>query len=698
MRYWVYINDKVTGPFEENKIAALEGFTPDTLICSEVIEEGAAQEWVPASSVLHISDAVTDNISERHLEPDPGISTSTYVAAKDVDIKAVEKTRTASKSSYISHEEMLLDKISKLSQEIEALRSEVRKLAERTFPSQAEDPLEKILTAAGGAAVAGKVMTHEELAREEKLKTEIKSIAEDNTPPEMDLVGSHSGAQKHAPAPEPEPELAPEPAVPAEEPEVKPEQTARPLHGAAPQDAGKIEDVFKEEKIVDSFPASSVLPELNDALSPAPEEKKEESDTTRTLDNALDSLFEPVKLQPIVLEEVNKDSMSLTQTLTGPVNTMTEEESAVVSSALDSLYRTSQEVHQPEPAKEPSIAFEDLIKKEEPPASKKIKEEVKPEPKPEPKPAPAAVVAPEPVKEAKPAPVRDATMVTQINNTMSEIQLGNEKTSLISDFIPPSGASEPEVKKQEAESAQEIVGGNFTVTETGPGGEPTLHQAPVIKRIKPADIKTNPLISASKAASAAPDTTEKIKFMDSIGTEEETTSAAPKMGAFRKIMVAFISFVLLLIILFGLMFAGIVPDVLGLFKKQGSPVSAPPPSAAPAHNTAPASPSAPPSPSMPPAPPPAASAGDSQVLMDVQNYSLPGGMTLMGLIASKYPMQAGAVEWSVKQIDAANYIVNAKVPPASDTSLMTIYRFNYVPSARQLTPLTSDSKNLLGVR
>ena len=56
MKYWVYINDKVVGPYSEDKLAELEGFTPDTLICTETVEPGKMQEWVKASSVFDFDD------------------------------------------------------------------------------------------------------------------------------------------------------------------------------------------------------------------------------------------------------------------------------------------------------------------------------------------------------------------------------------------------------------------------------------------------------------------------------------------------------------------------------------------------------------------------------------------------------------------------------------------------------------------
>ena len=63
MRYWVYINDKVEGPFEEDKLVTLPGFTPDTLICAEEVAAGGSQEWVKASSIFEF-DPVEQTINQ----------------------------------------------------------------------------------------------------------------------------------------------------------------------------------------------------------------------------------------------------------------------------------------------------------------------------------------------------------------------------------------------------------------------------------------------------------------------------------------------------------------------------------------------------------------------------------------------------------------------------------------------------------
>ena len=63
MRYWVYINDKVEGPYEEDKLVTLPGFTPDTLICAEEIAAGGSQEWIKASSIFEF-DKIEQTINQ----------------------------------------------------------------------------------------------------------------------------------------------------------------------------------------------------------------------------------------------------------------------------------------------------------------------------------------------------------------------------------------------------------------------------------------------------------------------------------------------------------------------------------------------------------------------------------------------------------------------------------------------------------
>ena len=118
MRYWVYINDKVDGPFEEDKLATLNGFTPDTLICSEEIEEGASQEWVKASTVFEFDEATKTMtrapLTQQELQPQP--------AAQEENTAALQ-TQPLTQDNAAT--QILIEKIDNLTREIEDLKGKL---------------------------------------------------------------------------------------------------------------------------------------------------------------------------------------------------------------------------------------------------------------------------------------------------------------------------------------------------------------------------------------------------------------------------------------------------------------------------------------------------------------------------------------------------------------------------------------------
>ena len=121
MRYWVYINDKVDGPFDEDKVAVLDGFTPDTLICSEEIEEGGSQEWVKASSVFEFDEA-TKTMTRAPLTQEE-INT---IRGNTADVTATSPiTPLPSAGLDVSATQILIEKIDNLTREIEGLKGKL---------------------------------------------------------------------------------------------------------------------------------------------------------------------------------------------------------------------------------------------------------------------------------------------------------------------------------------------------------------------------------------------------------------------------------------------------------------------------------------------------------------------------------------------------------------------------------------------
>ena len=124
MRYWVYINDKVQGPHEEDKLVTLQGFTPETLICSEDVAAGGSQEWVKASSIFEF-----DQIEKTLNQPMPeALATATQqpVAAKEEkDPSTQQPAATANLGTNNDLAALLLAKLDSLTNQISGLQNQL---------------------------------------------------------------------------------------------------------------------------------------------------------------------------------------------------------------------------------------------------------------------------------------------------------------------------------------------------------------------------------------------------------------------------------------------------------------------------------------------------------------------------------------------------------------------------------------------
>ena len=76
MRYWVYINEKVDGPYEETDLVTLGGFTPDTLICSEEVASRGDQKWEKASSIFEFDEIPVNDPPAQPVPPQPAMPIS----------------------------------------------------------------------------------------------------------------------------------------------------------------------------------------------------------------------------------------------------------------------------------------------------------------------------------------------------------------------------------------------------------------------------------------------------------------------------------------------------------------------------------------------------------------------------------------------------------------------------------------------
>ncbi|MFI5363685.1 MAG: hypothetical protein ACHQ49_17110, partial [Elusimicrobiota bacterium] len=60
MKYWVYKDSRILGPFDKNDVAGLPGLDASTLVCAG--ETAAAGDWRPASDIADLSGLPLDQI------------------------------------------------------------------------------------------------------------------------------------------------------------------------------------------------------------------------------------------------------------------------------------------------------------------------------------------------------------------------------------------------------------------------------------------------------------------------------------------------------------------------------------------------------------------------------------------------------------------------------------------------------------
>jgi len=119
MKYWVYINDKVEGPFEEDNLVTLKGFTPETLICSEDSANSGNQEWVKASSIFEFDQVPA---------PAPAPAAQPVTKAEPVAAQPVAQPATAAVAQPAMSDELsaaLLSKLDALTDHITGLQSQL---------------------------------------------------------------------------------------------------------------------------------------------------------------------------------------------------------------------------------------------------------------------------------------------------------------------------------------------------------------------------------------------------------------------------------------------------------------------------------------------------------------------------------------------------------------------------------------------
>ena len=244
MRYWVYINDKVDGPYEETNLVTVPGFTPDTLICSEEVASNGGQEWVKASSIFEFDEVPVDPAPVAPVAAAPVAAVAPAVA-NTVDTAAL-LSRLETLTQEVSH---LQNQLSSMQTHLDQTLEENKKLAQQVSTPVHEQPLPEVHVA----------QPQMQIPEEEPL-------------PEVELPVEEPLPQADLPAEEPLPQLD----LPADE----------PLHD--------------EVNLPTDQPVAAVLPEEQSVDEAGPEEEL-------VLRSALDSLYGEKPISENVQEEAFQD-------------------------------------------------------------------------------------------------------------------------------------------------------------------------------------------------------------------------------------------------------------------------------------------------------------------------------------------------------------------------------------------------------
>jgi hypothetical protein len=93
MKYWVYINNEIKGPFEKEELIKLDGFNKDTLICPQSPVEEETKEWKEASQFPEIFELLNLNKEEKPVgdKPDTSKLQSSTLNVSDKDNIMIER-------------------------------------------------------------------------------------------------------------------------------------------------------------------------------------------------------------------------------------------------------------------------------------------------------------------------------------------------------------------------------------------------------------------------------------------------------------------------------------------------------------------------------------------------------------------------------------------------------------------------------
>ncbi|MDR0734990.1 MAG: hypothetical protein LBG16_04835 [Elusimicrobiota bacterium] len=727
MKYWVFINEEVMPtPYDAAELCALPGFNGQTLIMPVDAPEGA--QWIAAQNFSDVTAAAPNAAPgpENYQEiTDPNTIPVSY--AREAAAQPAVQNAPAPAAAGNDLEKKLFEKMDFLLNEIRELKQELntitsahdgarapsqtpKKVLPQQEPEQEENPpVPGVIYGAGTQYVPEPVLPSQnfnteeikdlsmlatandnflqnavqaDISRREQLTS--ASAAEDLPKQENDLLDLATLHRKK----QEEPLAEPTPAQP--EPAVQP-QTLKEIEEVKEEPLPAITELQAEELQAEPYTGESAM-----YKEPAQEEYKPEPLPVAPAEG----------LEPLPAEEPHEplgparaqQSDNSEEATARVADTPNEQEEAVLNEfAQDKNLKQSADINfqilEPEREEKQAQSLEELTARSA---------------------APAEAGQNAPVQNVQ--AVEDDKFLKTFTTGIEEVFM-DQPTSIISDYVPPAVADAsrrladganpdsqtPLIQKavgdmdEEQFSPLEDLTGDKS-SQNSSTAQPTVQS---VRRIKPAAIKTVPILSADG---------KDIQNLDYGGepqVEEITIDAEPSpILKFVKMFSALIVlFVIMLLFVAMLGWIDIIPrewsplhSVLDKFVKPAASKQDTTQVSTPLSAVAGAQPLNVAGGDAAQTPPPYAQeweAALSQVINSARNYLLLDGMTLAEKIDLLYPSLSGKILWTADPaIDPGDYSVKITLPPNNEGYGMS-YRFNYNMNTHTLTPTTSEANNLM---
>lgn len=756
MRYWVYINEKVVGPYAEDSLAEIEGFTPDTLICAEEVAPGGRQEWVKASSVFEF-----DEISQTVSQDSPISSTS------EADSYSAYEEQTAAGDSA---SQILLRKIEQLTQEIEGMKKKLDQSvsasnAAQQAAAQLLQSLQTPISTQTAETAISEQTTHTQETNDDEPVTDTQSLYKhaEEMVTHASLPKQNSStdfidvieATEHQPIDNAEEkdgeELVLRSALDSLYNESK-EQTEDEKENTFQDLLSPIPFITAADEVVQPQPATTRQPEQQVEKEPLlPEQESpstSESLTKEQREEVIDDIITP---QPQgedfiaqALGQAQQDNATAQNTNEAaqteqasqpftadvPALDLSDQPQLSVAGDTDSLNKkvaddpivqddilqadqfqlpgtaqlkamNPQEEEQPLQEQD-TASIKELVpgksleaEQEEGLISQADLEEAFTDRHTE-SDIPFAQPG-QPLQEAKqPLPKGEGFYQPK---DMTEIHLQEGSTYLISDFIPPAAMG---ANSSTAPAPAE---------QTKPLAEDDLEEVvPVSKEkeeVVESKIALENTIKSKRGATMDiktapmvknPADSDRLDLTDSdldLDAQHDLQSANYKSSGSKLtkvVLLSALSVLFLGIIFIMLAFLDLVPQEINPLKMGNAPVETMQ-GAEVSELLELQEPEPQPEQEVTQ---PEQEPADTPLLSQVKNHVLPNGQTLEQLINSRHPEQVNMIEWTLNTaVEPDNYSVLVKVPPENPQSFKISYRFNYNAVTNELEPTISDSKNLL---